>query len=87
MALSRFGLPVVMEFTVTMAMARKKEPPITHRTAIRVLKQHMAKEPFFDTCPSRTEELFATAMGTTSDLRLRSGFVHGEILSVGDFNA
>ena len=69
-----------MELTVTMAMAGKKETPITHRTAIRVLKQHMAKEPFFDAFSFRTEELFATAVRTTGDLRLRSAFVHGKTL-------
>ena len=75
-------LVVVMEFTVmSMAMAGKKEPPITDRTAIRIFKQNLAKEPLFDAFFSRTEELFAAAMGTTrEDLRMRSGFVHGKIL-------
>jgi hypothetical protein len=72
-----------MEFAVTMAVAGEKEPPIARRTAIRALKQHMAKKPIFDADSSRTEELFATAMGATRDLRLRSGFVHGKILCWG----
>ena len=79
--LSRFALPVVMDFTVTMAMAGKKEPPIARRTAIRILKKHTAKEPFFDAFSSRTEESFTTTIGTTRDLRLRSGFLHWDIQS------
>jgi hypothetical protein len=65
-------------FVLTMPVAEAKEPPIAGRAAIRVLKQHMAKEPIPDTDSSRTEELFATAMGTTRDLSLRNGFVHRE---------
>ena len=80
---SRFGLAAVMEFTVTMAVAGEKEPPIAHRAAIRVLKQDMAKEPIFDAASSGTEELFAATMGTTRDVRLRIGLVHGEILGWG----
>jgi len=71
---------VVQLFLVMMAMTEAKEPLIAGRAAIRVLKQHIAKEPIFGTASPRTEELFATAMGTTRDLSLRSGFVHGKIL-------
>jgi hypothetical protein len=63
-----------------MAEAGEIEPPIARRAAIRVLIQYMAKEPFFDAFSSRTKKLFTTAMGTTRDLRLRSGFVHAKIL-------
>jgi len=52
-------------FVLMMPVAEAKEPPIAGRAAIRLLKQHMAKEPIPDTDSSRTEELFATAMGTT----------------------
>ena len=74
---------VVQLFLVMMAVVREIEPPIARRTAIRALNQHMAKKPIFDADSSRTEELFATAMGATRDLRLRSGFVHGKILCWG----
>jgi len=68
-------------FPVVMDVAKAKEPRIAGRTAIRVLKQHMVKEPIFEAAFSRIEEFFATAMGTTRDAsRLRSGFVHGEFL-------
>jgi hypothetical protein len=70
-------------FPVMMAVAGEKEPPIAGRTAIRVLKQHSVKEPIFEAASSRTEELFATAMGTTRYVNLRSGFVHGEHLCWG----
>jgi hypothetical protein len=63
-----------------MAVMGAKEPPITVRAAIRVLKQQMVKEPIFEAPSSRTEELFAAAIGTTWDLRLRSGFVHWKII-------
>jgi hypothetical protein len=66
-----------------MAVAGAKEATIAGRAAIRVLKQHMAPEPIFDADSSRTEELFAAAMGTTRDLSLRSGCVHGKILCWG----
>jgi hypothetical protein len=75
------GLSVVVQlFLVMMAVAEAKEPPIAGRAAIRVLKQHIPMEPIFDAASSRTEKLFATAMGTLSDWSLRSGFVHGKIL-------
>jgi hypothetical protein len=71
---------VVQLFLVMMAVAGAKEASIAGRAAIRVLKQHMVQEPIFDADSSRTEELFAVAMGTTSDLSLRSGFVHWKVL-------
>ena len=66
-----------------MTVAGTKEATIAGRTAIRVLKQHMAQEPIFDAASFRTKELFAATMGTTRDLSLRSGFVHGKS-SAGD---
>jgi hypothetical protein len=66
-----------------MAVMRAKKPPIAVRAAIRVLKQHMVKEPIFEAASSRTEELFAAAIGTTRDLRLRSCFVHGKTIWLG----
>jgi hypothetical protein len=74
---------VALVFSMMMAEAGVKEPPIAGRAAIRVLKQHMVKEPIFEAASSRSEELFAAAIGTTRDLSLRSGFVHGEILRWG----
>jgi hypothetical protein len=47
------------------AVAGVKEPPIAGGTAVRVLKQHIVKEPIFEAASPRTEELFATTMGTT----------------------
>ena len=73
-------LAVVMEFTATMAMAGKKEPPIASRAAVRVLKHNNVTEPIPDAFSSRTEEMFATAIGTARDLRLRSGFLHGGLI-------
>jgi hypothetical protein len=70
---------VVLVFTVVMAVAGAKEPPIAVRAAIGVLQQHAVKEPIFEAASSRPVELFASAVGTTSDMSLRSGFVHGEI--------
>ena len=68
---------------VVMAVAEAKEPRIAGRTAIRVLKQHMVKEPIFKAALSRMEEFFAAAIGTTRDSSLRNGFVHGEFLWLG----
>ena len=73
----------MLVFPVMMAVSGVKEPLIAGRAAIGVLKQHMAQEPIFDADSSRTEELFAATMGTTRDLSLRSGFVHGKS-SAGD---
>ena len=70
---------VVLVFPVVMAVAGAKEPPIADRAAIRVLKQHIVKEPIFEAASSRSDELSAAAIGTTRDLSLRSGFVHGKI--------
>src|SRR6266436_2661511 len=74
---------VVLMFSVMMAVAGAKEPQIAGRAAIRVLKQHMVKEPIFEAASSRSKELFAAAIGTTRDLSLRSGFVHGKTLCWG----
>ena len=57
----------VLVFSVVMAEAGVKEPPIASRAAIRILRQHMVKEPIFEAASSRTEELFAAAIGTTRD--------------------
>jgi hypothetical protein len=60
----RLALEVVVQlFLVTMAVAGAKEATIAGSAAIRVLKQHIPKEPIFDAASSRTEKLFATAMG------------------------
>jgi hypothetical protein len=74
---------VVLVFSVMMAVVGAKESQIAGRAAIRVLKKHMVKEPIFEAASSRSEELFAAAIGTTSDLSLRSDFVHGKS-SAGD---
>jgi len=74
---------VVLMFSVMMAVAGLKEPQIAGRATIRVLKQHMVKEPIFEAASSRSKELFAAAIGTTRDLSLRSGFVHGKTLCWG----
>ncbi len=74
---------VVLVFSVMMAVVGAKESQIAGRAAIRVLKKHMVKEPIFKAASSRSEELFAAAIGTTRDLSLRSDFVHGEILCWG----
>jgi hypothetical protein len=63
-----------------MEVASTKEPPIADLAAIRILKQRMVKEPIFEAASSRTEKSPATAMGTTRDWSLRSGFVHGKTL-------
>ena len=72
-------------FVLMMPVAEAKEPPIAGCAAIWVLKQQMAKEPIFGTGSSRTEELVATAIGTTSRVGLRGGFVHGKILCWGAY--
>jgi hypothetical protein len=74
---------VLQLFSVMMTVAGEKEPPIAGRATIWVLKQYMVKQPIFEAASSRTEELFATAMGTTRDLSLRNGFDHGKILCWG----
>jgi hypothetical protein len=71
---------VVQMLFVMMAVSKAKEPPIAGRAAIRVLKQQMVTEPIFDAAPFRTEEMFATAIGTARGLIVRSGFLHGKIL-------
>ena len=73
----------VLVFPVMMAETCVKESSIAGRAAIRVLKQHMVKEPIFEAASSRPVELFPTAIGTTRDLSLKSGFVHGENLLLG----
>lgn len=69
---------VVQLVPAMMAVVRAKEPPIAVRAAIRVLKQHMVKEPILETASSRAKEFTATAMRTIRDGSLRSGFVHGK---------
>ena len=56
---------VVQLVPAMMAVVGAKEPPITVRAAIRVLKQHMMKEPIFEAPSPGTEEFPATAMRTT----------------------
>ena len=55
---------VMLAFPV-MAQTRMKEPLVANRAAIRLLKQHMAKNPISEAASSRTEELFAATIGTT----------------------
>ena len=74
---------VVQLVPAMMAVVRAKESPITVRAAIRVLKQHMVKEPIFEAASFRSEELFAAAIGTTRYLGLGSGFVHRKIPLLG----
>jgi hypothetical protein len=74
---------VVLTFPVMMEVAHAKESPIAGRAAIRVPKQQMVKEPIFEAAPSRSKELFLAAIGTIRELSLRSGFIHGEVLSLG----
>jgi len=71
---------VVLAFPVMMAVSGAKEPPIAVQAAIRILKQHMVKEPILEAAPSGSKELSAAAIGTPRDLNVRSGFVHGKIL-------
>jgi hypothetical protein len=59
---------VVLMFSMMMAVVGAKEPQIAGRAAIRVLKQHMVKEPIFEAASSRSEELLATTIGTTTAL-------------------
>jgi hypothetical protein len=73
----------VLVFSMMMAVVGAKESLIAGRAAIRVLKKDMVKEPIFEAASSRSEELFAAAIGTTRDLSLSSGFVHGQILCWG----
>ncbi len=81
---ARLALEAMVQlFLVTMAVAGAKEATVAGSATIRVLKQHIAKEPIFDADSFRTEELFATAVGTLRGLRLRSGFVHGKTLCWG----
>ena len=74
---------MVLVFPVMLAASGVKEPPIAGRAAIGVLKQQMVKEPISDAVSSRSEELFAAAIGASSGLSVGSGFVHGEILCWG----
>jgi hypothetical protein len=82
---TRLGLDVMVRLSqlFLLGVPGAEEPPIAGRTAIRMLKQYIAKEPLFDTASSRTGESFATAMGTTRVLRPRSDFLHGKILRWG----
>jgi len=81
--LLRLGVVVHLPPAVN-AVAGEKEPPIAGRTAIWVLKQHMVKEPIFEAASSRTEELFAAAMGTTTHVNLRRDFAHRKHLCWGN---
>jgi len=56
---------VVLVFPV-MAETGAKKTLVASRAAIRLLKQHMAKNPIFDAASSRSEELLATTIGTTT---------------------
>jgi hypothetical protein len=67
---------MVLVFPVMMAVAGVKEPLIAVRAAIGVLKQQMVKEPVFESVSSRSEELFAAAIGTPIGFIVGSGFVH-----------
>jgi hypothetical protein len=58
---------VVQLVPAMMAVVGAKEQPIAVRAAIRILKQHMVKEPIFEAASSRTKEFPATAMGTIRD--------------------
>jgi hypothetical protein len=69
---------MVLVFPVMMAASGVKKPLIAGRAAIGILKQQMVKKPIFEAVSSRSEELFATAIGTPSGLRVGSGFVHRE---------
>jgi hypothetical protein len=73
----------MLVFSVMMAVVGAKESQIAGGAAIRVLRKHMVKEPIFEAASSRPVELFATAIGTTRGLSLKSGFVHGENLLLG----
>lgn len=57
--------PMVVQLVsaMTVEVAEAKEPLITTRTAIRILKEHLVKEPIFEAVSSRTEESPASAMG------------------------
>jgi hypothetical protein len=74
---------VVQLVPMMMTVVRAKKPPIAVRAAIGVLKQYMMKEPILEAASSRTEELFATAIGAARDLRPRSSFVHGKTTCLG----
>jgi hypothetical protein len=60
-----WGLDMVMLVFPVMAETGVKEPFVASRAAIRLLKQHMAKNPIFEADSSRMEELFAATIGTT----------------------
>jgi hypothetical protein len=69
---------MVLAFPAMVAVSGVKEPLIAVRAAIGVLRQQEVKEPIFEAVSSRSEELFAAAIGTPSGLSVGSGFVHGE---------
>lgn len=75
-------MAAVLVSPVMMDVAGAKEPRIAVRAAIRVLKQHMVKEPVFEAASFRPEELFAAAIGTPRDLGL-GRFAHRKILCWG----
>jgi hypothetical protein len=69
---------MVLVFPGMMAVSGVKESLIAGRAAIGILKQQMVKEPIFEAVSPRSKELFAAAIGTPSDLRVGSGFIHRE---------
>jgi hypothetical protein len=71
---------MVLVFPVMMSVAGAKEPLITSRAAISVLKQQMVKDPIFKASSSRSEELFAAAIRTAWAFIACRGFVHGNNL-------
>lgn len=76
---ARSILGVVMQvFLMMMAVTGAKEPPIANRTAIRVLRKQNVTEPIFGAGSSGTGKLFATAIGASGRLSMRSGFIHGK---------
>ena len=80
---------MVLVFPVMMAVSGVKEPLIAGRAAIGVLKPQIVKEPIFEAVSSRSEELFAAAIGTPNSLRIGSGFVHREnpLLGISGYRA
>jgi hypothetical protein len=69
---------MVLVGPVMMAVSRAKESLIARHAAIRVLKQHMMKEPILKAGSPGTAKLFPAAIGTPRRLRVRSAFSHGK---------
>jgi hypothetical protein len=70
-------------FLMMMAVTGAKEPTIANRTAIRVLRKQNVTEPIFGAGSSGTGKLFATAIGASGRLSMRSDLIHGKS-SAGD---